>query len=597
MRINNVNPRLAPVICLLLWASLAAAARADIVYTTDGSRYVGTVTKDGHHVIVETEDGQTVKLEAKDVLHIAVVSDTDEPDQPEDAPEPPDEPDPPAEPDEPAEPVETPPDDADLPEPPSSGFADSGNVVPAAITFSMDRITMPESAAFVFMRRLKAAPPGRETHDLRDQIKTWQAAAHDRLRRRGSSWVKPGQFTLRRQEYYEQVEKIESILSEIEKIDDEDENAEAERKKLQRELAREAEDAAELWIDDDMRAFMLGVANYQLEQYDESYKHFKQARESNPLIAAYHQGAGMALGHIDKAELASLEALTDALLLRPDDPAALRAADDAIKKVPGLQAGNNTFKRAQELVDSYPADWRKKPTRSRQFMWLMPGDRGWTVRDHYIPEPPYDRLVVRQAMAAAIDKTTLLVDASVVEGALEVLIRIDADTIAIGRVGKAARGQQTHHKKLSLVSVAGYTFTPMAVSADAIFDVGDEVETYGVNVLAEMGTEVRPVRTTLVQAAPHLQPAELLAAGESAAPVVTSDRRLVGMLSGRTDVRRNQGGAGKFIPRVLFDDLLAKRSRYRYQSSYGTRSRRPISWREAEGDHFIIYGIFGEKLD
>jgi len=596
MRINNVNLRLASLIYACLCASLAAVAGADIVYTKDGGRHEGTVTRDGIHVIVETEDGQTVTLEAKDVLHIAVVSDTDEPDTP--TPEPPHEPATPDEPEEtPDEPADEPPEAEDLPEPPSSGFADSGNVVPAAITFSMDRITMPESAAFVFMRRLKTAPPGQETHDLRDQIKVWQAAAHDRLRRRGSSWVKPGQFTLRRQEYYEQVEKIEAILKDIERIDDDDENAEAERKKLQRELAHEAEGAAELWIDDDMRAFMLGVAYYQLEQYDDSYKHFKQARESNPLIAAYHQGAGMALRHIDKGELASLAALTDALLLRPDDPAAVRAVDDAIKKVPGLQADDNMFRRAQELLGTYPEDWLRKPTRSKQFTWLMPGDRGWTVRDHYIPEPPYDRLVVRQAMAAAIDKTTLLVDAAVVESALDVLVRIDGDTIAIGRVGKVARGQQTHHKKLALVSVVGYTFTPMAVSADAIFEVGDEVETYGVNVLAEMGTEVRPVRTTLVQAAPHVQPAERLAAGESAAPVVTADRRLVGMLSGRTRVRAEQGGPGKFIPRVLFDDLLAKRSRYRYQSSYGTRSRRPITWRKAEGDHFIIYGVFGEKID
>jgi len=113
-----------------------------------------------------------------------------------------------------------------------------------------------------------------------------------------------------------------------------------------------------------------------------------------------------------------------------------------------------------------------------------------------------------------------------------------------------------------------------------------------------MGTEIRTVRTALAaDKKGRLTPGERLAAGEAASPVVSADGRLVGLLSARTDVMAEQGGRGVFIPRTQFDELLEKRARYRYQSSRGARRRREITWRKAEGKHFVVYGIFSEKLD
>ena len=591
--------RLFVVILAVTTAALAVTATADTVYTTDGRKIVGTVVQDGDMVTVTTEAGEAIALTSDEVLHIAYLpADTadngDGGDGTTDSTEGNGEA---------SDPVETGGDEPPPPERPRSGFEDSGNVVPAATTFSMSKATFPESIAFMLMRRVLAESSGSNTLRLRQDIKQWQAASHDRQRRVMGQWLRPGEFTARRDKYARLLADARATLKELEEVDDleRDEDltkpeAEKERRRLSAELVRDMKKAAAIWADPDIRSFLTGIAYYREADWTAAADAFEQARKANPLVAAYHQGVAEALMNVHGRELEALAATLDELLLHPEDPDALARVKQAMQRTPGHLTADKQFKRAADLVAAYPSDWTDR-RRSRGYQWQMPGKDGWQVRDKTLPEPPYDRVAVRQGAGVPVADNVLLVDRNVVDGALEVFVRIDDDTVAVGLVGRRSSRESEATYNLSLVWVVGYVFTPVAISPDAAFKAGDAVQAFGVNHFPEMGGRIRNVRSDLVTDGDDLRPELLLAPGESGSAVLTSDRRLAGYLQGRTEVLKTDGGEGRFVSQSGFAEAVIKLTARRSSSSGNRPGRRVITWRQVDGDAFVVYGLFGEKID
>ena len=75
--------------------------------------------------------------------------------------------------------------------------------------------------------------------------------------------------------------------------------------------------------------------------------------------------------------------------------------------------------------------------------------------------------------------------------------------------------------------------------------------------------------------------------------MISVDGRLVGALTGRTDVLTRQGGDGAFIGL----DQIAEFVRSQISSRPRRRPGRTIDPQPAPGRFFIVYGLFGEKLD
>jgi hypothetical protein len=581
------------IIALAMISALAAVTVAEVVYTTDGRKIAGSVERDGDNVVITTEDGQTIVLPSDQVLHISYLpADGEDTDEGGDTTEEPNE----------SDPVDDGGDEPPPPERPRSGFEDSGNVVPASATFSMGKATFPESIAFMLMRRVQAAYGG-DTSQLRQSVKQWQATSHDRERRCQGQWLSPGDFTARRNKYARLLAESRETIDELESVDDQErhrqitkDEATKERRRLKAQLVRDMKKAAAVWADPEIRSFLEGIALYREEDWLGAAAAFQRARDANPLVAAYHQGVAESLMKVEGHELKALEAALDELLLHPEEPETLGRVKEAMQRTPGHLTEDKQFQRASDLVDAYPSDWTRK-RRWRGYQWQMPGKDGWLVRDDSLPEPPYDRIAIRQGAGVPVAENVLLVDRDVVDGAHEVFVRIDDDTVAVGLVGRRSQRETEATYHFSLVWVVGYVFTPAVINPDATFQADDAVEAFGANHYPEMGGKIRGIRSKLIADGSALRPELSLAPGESGSGVLTADRRLAGFLVGQTDVLEDGGGEGLFIPQSGFGETILRQTARASSSSRQRPGRRVITWRQVDGDAFLVFGLFGEKLD
>ncbi len=573
---------------IVLLATWIAPAAADIVYMRDGSRHEGEVRQEGEVVFVETADG-VVELPAEEVVYISVVAPPiPEPeDLPADGGAPP-VPGPGAA-DPPAITMAAP------PAPPPLASALVGGTVPPARTFSVAEATRPESMVFVLMRQLVTTETSLQQRTLEREIEQWQAAAHDRQRRVRGEWLTPGDFTRSRQRYEVLLAEAAEIASELRQIRGTDPMADAERANVRRRLGTRLIRACSIWADDDIRMLLIGITHYQTESYALAAAAFDRCRQDHPLLSAYQQGYGMALMEIRGRELDALQACLAQLTLHPDNPLALLRVTEAMENVPGMQTNNDVFVRAEEAISLYPESAFRGHSQ-RYIAWDMPGRTGWSTRAGTLPVPPYDRLVYRQGVAVPISADTLMVDREVVRDALEVYILINEETLVPASVVSSRRSSSSSTSPMALVRTAGAEFQPVAASEDAQFDVGAAVVSYGLSIFPEMGTQPRQILTRIA-AVPEDGPIQLeaaLAAGESAAPLLTGDERLVGFLAGRTNFRRDQGGQDVLIPVAELAPLIERAQRRRRSSSSPSRGTVSIA---AEGTTFVVYCISSEMLD
>jgi len=585
-------------------------AASDVVTTITGDTYKGKVIKRDGKVIVDTANGEVV-LKAAQVIHIARSGPVAAQTQPEPT----------------TQPVTTllPIIGPDI-KPPVLGAAGE------AVTLA--NLTHPEPIVYLYMRGLAVTPPGAESVSMRKQIQLWRAHAHDRRRKAGLSWLTPKEFLRHRENYEKLLREAEDLMKnagkgfvppksytgrtssdrrythrttrnrqrEREKRALAEKRIEALRKayeKANRETAvAKMREAATTWADPLIRNFLTAIADLWAKNYMRADGFFNHCIRSAPRVAAFHQGLGYAKSKQGR-HLESLGAFLKVLALRPDSSEAAAMVREAMKRVPGHQIKSETYLRARETMQHYAKPTRRTTYSTQRVEWLMPGKKTWQTSLVTLPVPTYDRLTFRQAVAVAVGKHALLVDRETVNGALELFVRVDPNTVVRAQPGRSSSyGRTVKPPVAAIISIRGYEFTPVAAAPDTKFDPDQACSAYAMALHQQMGSEVRKVDGKLrpgKDGAGATLSMQLLA-GESASPVLTEDGKLVGFLAARCDVKTDNGGPHKLVPLAELANLLKRARTLRpYRSS--SRIQREIVPHAVTGRTFPVYATFAETLD
>ncbi len=177
------------IISLFFIAVLTIAARADIVYLSNGGEIEGKATRKGDHVIIETPEGKTRTVAEKDVLYIAVGpirkhSSSSKPTSGKSG----------------ANRAADHPDRISLP---------AGGAAGGAIPIS--QLSQPESIIFILMRTRPAAE-GVKRAQLEERIHHFRILAHDRKRQVRGEWFSPDSYIRRRKAFGEILKDAESDI-------------------------------------------------------------------------------------------------------------------------------------------------------------------------------------------------------------------------------------------------------------------------------------------------------------------------------------------------------------------------------------------------
>jgi len=597
---------------LLVFVALLAplAAAADIVVLRDGKSYEGKVTRQGDKVIVEMAEA-TLSFPADRVAAIAK-----KPYEPK-----------------PAEPA--------APEDDEAGPTTSPQVAPPEVHVNLEQVARPETIVFLQMRRAAVAAGGF------GDLQQWRAAVHDRKRNVGGNrWIAPEDFIRRRQKFEELAEQAARLFGEATShIRARDAREKAERRRKKQLALRTTAQAARAPADPTVRAFLMGAAALIQGDHTAAKALFVKACRARPRVAGFHQGRGLALQGAGEP-LEAVEAFTDVLRLRPDASQAVELLRAALKDAPGGQMDDPRFVAAQELLKGYKEDARGGGLGYGGGMrWLLPGEDA-RARENELPRPAFDRLDVRQGVAVPVAEHALLVSAQAVEGAAQVYVRIDEDTLAAGEVRRGTFMRRRAAGPAALVVVEDYTFEPVTVEPETPPQPGQACETRAVNLFEEMGRTPRPLTGKLLRAegppdaaatvdesaagqddaddeedakppekktdirtrifgpkkkketGPPLDVPFRLAAGESGAPVVTADGVLVGLLAGRTDPMAEGGGPHRLLRPADLQGVLGRLKFLGRRSRMGGfgRVQRDVKPQPAKGRFFIIRAICPERF-
>jgi len=573
-----------PILVAMVCAMLATAALGDVVYLKNGKTYEGKVTRQGDKIIIDVQIG-AIEVDASEVIYIATA---------------------------PVEPRAT------------SPASQPGLITPLRPRKDLsplERATRPEPLVFLCMRSLAASSSTNVGDELRQQIEQYRAMCHDRKRKGEADWIGPGDFLRRRQVFAAHLKEARDLVRQANsnRVPTPKQTAAealAQRRKLEVLAFGKMQQAARAWADPLLQRFLLGVAEVEWRDPKQAEELFRSCIDDLPLVAAFHQGLGLALQQSDRP----LEALTEfiqMLELRPDSPDGLKLLKDAMAKVPGSQTKAPAYVSAEEFVkqwgESSGSGGIVAPgglgggfgglggKAGAGIAWLLPGKPA-AIKDETLPELPYDRLFTRQAVGVPIGDKTLMVDKAVLDDALELFVQIDAKTIVPASTRKVTSFGKIKEPPLVLVSVEGYGFTPAEADEKAKFAVGDKVTAYGLGLYESMGGAVRQAggKIESVAAEGTLKLSVTLAPGEAAGPVVTSDGKLAGFLAGKTDVRAENGGPDAMIPLADAAALIKqakKGSSYGGQNLYGRAVRKAPASRPATGRFFIVYALCGEKFE
>lgn len=548
---------------VLLGASLAGA---DTIYLRDKDKALdGTAVRNGDKYLIQLTGGGTMEVDVKDVVYIlgsGAATGTSQPTSTAPAGSRP----------------------ADAATNPVSGAPIAGNG-----SVDLENVTMPETMVFATMRRLATA--GGDTFELRKQLENWRAATHDRQRKIGPNWVGPKEFVQHRTAYDELAKEAQTLAAKV--------RNKPNTKELLGPAFGKMRQAAMAWYDPLIRNFLLGVADYQAGGFLQSYTEFQQCLRDAPFVAAFSQGEASALADLDRAPEA-LAPACDFLRMKDDVIDAYDLLKRVMAKVPGTEMRNAAYLQAKDLLAQFqdPGAQPSGSTISKSFTWHMPSDksgRGWTSRDETtLPTPPYDRLVIRQAMAIPVADNMLLVDGATVNDALDIVVRVDNGKYVQGVVKKASGPKVV--SPLVLVTVPSCTFTPVG-RTDGPEELKDKDATvYAASLFPELGASPRAGRVKVRLQKDVLRLPGALMPGESTSPVVSETGQLVGFVTGRTDVMAENGGDEKVIPLSEISPLLKNLKSTSVSSSSGRlkRSGSPVAMKEKA---FMVYGIFGEKFE
>ena len=557
----------------------ALQTEAATVYTASGIAYKGKVTEEGGKVIVETSDGRVV-LKGKTVIHIEYT-----------------------------EPVKSDPKIPTTTQPTTQPDVVLPSMLLKSGAMVLGNASRPEPIIYMYMRALAAVAPGQESIRTRRQIDLWRAHAHDRLRKAGTQWLTPKDFVRRRKTFVEllaEAEKLNKLGGQTKRYTSSSKlpaPLTAKQKRYKYEALDKMYQAARSWADPPVQYFLLGLAQMHARKFDRAETVFKLGIRQAPLLAGLHQGLGLAYAKQLKY-LSALEAFLDALRLKPDSAEALHLIRETMKLVPGRSIKSALYRRAVEAVAPYTTPERTKSTgsyRGNQVEWLMPEgkSKSWRVSETTMPTPPYDRLEFRQAVGVPVGKHTLVVDSRIVQGAMDVFVRIDGVFVP-GTVGRSSYSSSKGPPQISIVYLAERELTPVVVPTKEKPAKAGLCTVYSLGIMGEMKQTIRKITGTFKPGGedkPGSVSGKLLP-GEATSPVLSADGKLLGFLAGKVIVALDGGGADKFISVQEKDISNTLRRAISSRSSFSrggySSAKRKFTPKPAEGKTFVVYSILGE---
>ena len=544
-------------ICVLACLASASAALADLVYMKSGKVYQGEVTRSGDKVLVKTAMSGvpvTITLDAADIDHITESKG-------------------------PARPVGT-----QSSAPPIS--LDTGRPLE-------DTLTRPEGLVFLAMQKLATTVA---TYGARQEIKQAQAQAHDGLRKADGKWLSPKDVADAKDRYEKILKDTRQEFNDLRKAATGNATARAEVPRRRRQLAAAYRKAADCWPDDLLSCFLTATAQLEGLDYYNAERSFSKCIEIAPRVAAFHQGKSLALAGRGKHVESLAEAVT-VVELQPDSSDAVAFLKQRLEATPGNLLTDPTYVLAKNVLDLYTTTRSRYASRAGT-NWLLPGKSVLTP-EYTMPKLPMDRLEFRQAVGVPVGKNALLVDADVLNGAVEAFVAVDADTTVPGQVsrnmglfGFACRQEEMRRARQPAVRPRSGVHAPDHQRRQTRNQRG--VSFYAMPFYQQMGRQIRPVNA-LVRKAGRRGEMELsmqLLPGETAGAVIYKEGSLLGFLAGRTDCMAEGGGPSRFVPISEMASLL-KRAQGNGYSSYN-QAKRKVSPKPAKGQYFKVFVIAAE---
>ena len=562
----------------------SCVAWADTVYLDDGTEVQGKVVRTEKEVRVTTADGKTQTIAASKVLYVA--SDKAKPDD---------------------SPIAT---DSSTPtaspiSAPTAGESRIKSTSPRGIAEGgrgRPKVTLPETMIFTLQRRMDGASDAAKGK-WSSQIQKYRALAHDKRRKFNGKWYDPKEFTLRRERYIATLDEAKQAFKKVKTESSKKkltQNEESLNRRWKAAGYKKLRDAAGVWTDPLVRMFLLGIVAMEEGDYSQAEQLFKRCVLQNPEVAVFHQGLGEALRRHEKYNEA-LDSFLTLEALMPGSKDALQLLSTALRAAPGELRQTSAFLKATARLEEagYVAP-KKRTKRSSQssrattIVWLFPNGRV-SQREHTLPVPPMDRVVIRQGIAVPISKHKLLIDRRVVEEAAAVRIQIKpGEYITLEADDFKVRKDENSSRLFSLLEVDNIEFTPVTIAPD-LPPADEAVTAHAVDFLAEMGSKPRSGPLRLKVEGEVVTPSFGTLAGEASAPVFDRKGALLGFLTGRTDWKSDDENK-VFLPIQPWEEAIEK-----IRTKKKRRSRRdkgePKEPKKVAGTTFLVRALHQEQLE
>jgi len=324
------------------------------------------------------------------------------------------------------------------------------------------------------------------------------------------------------------------------------------------------------------------------------------------LLAGMHQGLGLACAKQHRY-LAALEAFLEVLRLKPDSSEAVYLVRETMKLVPGRSIKTALYRKAVEALIPYTDPPRTKSSsssyRAQYVEWLMPGggNRGkdWRVLETTMPTPPFDRLEYRQAVGVPLSKHALVVDTKVVEGALEVFVRVDG-VLVPARVGRSSYSRSRGAPPITTIYLVDYEMKPVPIPTKEKPAKPGKGVIHAVGIFGQLNQTVREVPCEYTPGG-EKKPGSItrkLFPGDATSPVLSESGMLVGFVAGKTTVAIDGAGPDKFISMEDVSNTTRRAASSRNvpsRSGYSS-AKREIKPKAVTDKTFVVYSILGEMF-
>jgi len=320
---------------------MAGAGLGETVHMKDGATHVGTVSREGKQITIATGAG-TVKVNEDDVLYVA---------------------------------DDSAPGTASAPATTESATAPAGSAVdPSHVRVQWDAsaATLPEAMLFMLSRQQELLG-GIDAGTLSGQIPAWRAMAHDGRRKLGNDWITRQRQQQLRQEFNARFNDARKLVQAAKggyygatptAAD------QAKKKKAEKEANDALNSAVQLWPDQLIRDLLQGDLELRMSLPRLAEQRFNRCIQAEPLVAAFHQGRGLAL----LASNQGLEALAEFIIvaqLRSDSYESLQLLEQGIKATPGTKLQDSNYLKAKALLDQYEKPRTTPGSGGKGIEWLV----------------------------------------------------------------------------------------------------------------------------------------------------------------------------------------------------------------------------------